>query len=114
FDGPPQRDPNPQLGIGDAGAEPSSDEVPEGPVRERLAVGDAPALQPQGGALGPRFGPLDEVAKLGKETALSDPRFARDHQDAAAPGQHVLPRRPRHAEPPVPASDSGPAAPDAP
>ena len=45
---PAERDAHPELGLVGQDAEPRAQQVPERPVRHRLAVGDAAALEPSG------------------------------------------------------------------
>ena len=47
LDPPAQRDPHAKLRFGHRHAQPVADQVPERPVRQGLAVGDAPALDPR-------------------------------------------------------------------
>src|SRR5438874_752217 len=66
----PQRKPRPELGIVERHAEPVAQQVAERPVRRRLAIRDATTLEPD--VL------LGEPVELRQETALADPRFARE------------------------------------
>lgn len=70
-----ERDAHAELRIVQRGPEPLAEEVPERPVRQRLAVRDAPSLEPQSVIAG---------AGIREEAALADPRLAHDDEDASA------------------------------
>ena len=55
-DGAPEADAHPELRIVQRRAEPLAEEVAERPVRQRLAVRDAPSFEPQPLVLGARIG----------------------------------------------------------
>ncbi len=93
-DAPAKRHAHPELRLVRQDAEPGPKEIPERPVRHRLAVGDAPALDPQGPAVR-RAGALHELAELGQQPALADPRLARHEQDPARARERRVDRRPR-------------------
>src|SRR5439155_20215730 len=83
----PERDANPQLGIVRARPEPLAQEVAAGPVRHRLAVGDAASLEPEGRPLGAAL--ARRGLQLRQEAALADPGLAAQEEDAAGSGEHL-------------------------
>ena len=70
-------------------AEPRAQQVAERPVRHRLAVGDAPALEPQRAAAARRAlaRPRTWRRSSASEPALADPRLAGEEQDPAGAGE---------------------------
>ena len=82
-----QRDTQPQLRFLERDAEPFAEHIAVGPVRERLAVRDATALEPERRSAR-RLGGFDEPTQLGAEPALADSRLAGDEEDAAGPSEH--------------------------
>ena len=72
-----QPDADPELRVVHRRAEPLAKEIPEGPVRQRLAVRHAPAFEPE---------PLVLGAGIGQQAALPDSGLARDDEHAAAAG----------------------------
>jgi len=82
-------DPHAQLRSIHRDADPSPQEVAEGPVGQRLPVGDTAALEPDGSAVGGGR-VLDLRRELGGETALADARLARHEEDAARPRERAF------------------------
>ena len=76
-----EAEPHAQLGLVGAGADPRfAQEVPEGGVRQRLAVRDAPPLEPPHGVA------LRERPQLEQQAALADTGLPADDEHAAAAG----------------------------
>src|SRR4051794_780653 len=88
-----QPDANAELGLLGSGADPfAAQQVAERPVRQRLAVRDATALEPRAPF------PLRELAQLVEEPGLADAGVSRDDEDTSAAGAKRLERLPAETE----------------
>ena len=82
-----QRDRDAEVGIVGRHAQPGPEEVAERPVGHRLAVADAPALEPERTAVrGLR--PSDQLAELLHHPGLADPGLPRQVEDGAGAAEH--------------------------
>src|SRR5204862_3771077 len=78
--------------------EPVPEQDAERPVGQRLAVGDAAALEPERLATGGRLPELEPAPELGREARLTDPSLADHEQDAPRAGEGGLDRLDAQAE----------------
>ena len=89
-----------------ADAEPLAQQVAKRPVRERFAVGDAAALEPQGRRRGGRLRNLEDAVQLVQQPALADARLARDEEKAARAAQRTFERKLGQVELPLSADEA--------
>ena len=82
FDAPTKSHTDAELWLVRADAEPVAQEIAKRPVGQRLAVGDAATLEPEGRRRGGRLRLLEGPAQLGDQPALPDPGVAADEEDA--------------------------------
>src|SRR5207248_6489496 len=106
FDAAPKGDSDPQLRLVVADAEPLAQQVAKRPVRERFAVGDAAALEPQGRRRGGRLRNLEDAVQLVQQPALADARLARDEEKAARAAQRTFERKLGQVELPLSADEA--------
>ena len=83
FDAPAKSDTDAELRLVRADAEPVAQEIAKRPVGQRLAVGDAAALEPERGRRGGRLRSLEGPAQLRDQPALPDPSVSADEEDTA-------------------------------